>query len=272
GWRICRNAANASGGAMRPWSYLLATILLVSSAVSLPAQRIKLGASLQDLEKAARADSNDPAVHYNVALAYWNAKRWNDADSALHRAIRIDPEFPAPYMAMAFLPYARRSSLADEENEDRVPTEWKAPLEEADRAYRHALMIDPLVELRLGDAVFPRSTAYLDAMKEFFGEWLSDYQDGLDHYYLGKYQEAYDRFQRVYNELNGERHGLRLWNTLVYWHGLSCAQVNKHDDAVRDFQMILDRYLDAEAKKKDSTLHVPLRTNEFRYILAVMKQ
>lgn len=256
---------------MKTWAIVTALLLSVG-AKCLPAQHIKLAASLENLEKAARADSNDPAAHYNVALAYWNAKRWDDADSALHRAIRIDPEFPAPYMALAFLPYARRSSLADEVNENRVSADWKSPLEEADRAYRRAVMIDPLVELRLGDAVFPRSSAYLDVMKEMFGEWLADYEDGLDQYYTGKYQEAYDRFQRVYNKLNGERHELRLWNTLVFWHGLSCAQINKHDDAIQDFQMILDRYLNAEARKKDSTLHVPLRTNEFRYVLAVMKQ
>jgi tetratricopeptide (TPR) repeat protein len=174
---------------MRTWCVIVTALLLSVGGECLPAQHIKLAASLENLEKSARADSNDPAAHYNVALAYWNAKRWDDADSALHRAIRIDPEFPAPYMALAFLPYARRSSLADEENENRVPTEWKGPLEEADRAYRRAVMIDPLVELRLGDAVFSRSTAYLDVMKEMFGEWLADYQDGLDQYYTGKYQE-----------------------------------------------------------------------------------
>ena len=248
------------------------TLVFTLAAPGIAAQRIKLSASLENLEKAARADSNDAAAHYNVALAYWNAKRWDDVDSALHRAIRVDPEFPAPHMALAYLPYARRSSLADEENENRVPDAWKAALEESDREYRRAVMIDPLVERRLGDLVFPRSTEFLDIMKEEFGEWLADYNDGLDQYFLGKYEDAYNRFQRVFYEINGPSHEKRLWNTLLYWHGLSCAQVNKHDDAVQDFQMLLDRYLDAEAKKKDSTLHVPLRTNEFRYILAVMKQ
>jgi len=257
---------------MKTWCVAIVTALVAFTPNRAAAQHIKLAASLEDLEKAARADSNDPAAHYNVALAYWNAKRWDDADSALHRAIRVDPEFPAPHMALAFLPYARRSSLADEQNEDRVPDEWKAPLEAADREYRRAMMIDPLVEIRLGDAVFPRSTEYLDAMKLFFGEWLADYNDGLDQYRQGKYEDAYNRFARVYLEINSESHQIRVWNTLLYWHGLACAQVNKHDDAVQDFQMLLDRYLDVEAHKKDSTLRVPLRTNEFRYILAVMKQ
>ena len=165
---------------MRLWSVAIATVLLAVTPGRAPAQHIKLSASLTSLEKAAHTDSNDAAAQYNVALGYWNAKRWDDVDSALHRAVRVDPEFPAPHMALAFLPSARRSSLADEENEDRVPDEWKAPLEQSDREYRRAMMIDPLVELRLGDAVFPRSTEYLDIMKELFGEWLADYNDGLD--------------------------------------------------------------------------------------------
>jgi len=249
-----------------------AVLLAVLTVAPAAAQRIKLTASLGDLEKAARKDSNDAAAHYNVALAYWNAKRWDDADSALHRAIRVDPDFAASYVALSFLPYARRSTLADEENERRVPDEWRPILEESGRMYRRAFMIDPLVELRLGDAVFPRSTAFLDVLKRLFGEWEADYQDGLDQYYMGRYEEAYVRFQRVYNELNAASHAGRLWNTLLFWHGLSAAQVHKEDEAVWDFATILNRYLDTEEKMKDSTLRVPLRTNEFRYILAVMKQ
>jgi tetratricopeptide (TPR) repeat protein len=251
---------------------LLAGLLAVLVGAPAPAQHIRLAASLADLEKAAAKDSNDAAAHYNVALAYWNAKRWDDADSALQRAIRLDPEFAAAYVALSFLPYARRSSLANEENEHRVPAAWEPALEESDRLYRRAFMIDPLVELRLGDAVFPRSTNYLDALKLLYGEWLADFQDGLDQYYLGKYQAAYDRFQRVVNFFNGASHADRLTNSLLYWHGLAAAQVGKSDDAVWDFATILTRYTDTESKLKDSTLHVPLRTNEYRFILAVMKQ
>ncbi len=247
--------------------------VLAACAVSpVSSQRIRLSASLGDLEKAARKDSNDAAAHYNVALAYWNEKRYDDADSAIHRALRIDPRFSAAYTALAFLPFARRSTLADELNERRVPAEWKPRLEDSDRMYRQAFMIDPLVELRLGDAVFPRSTHYLDALKFFFGEWYADYRDGLDQYYMAKYQAAYDRFQRVFFAINGDRHSDRLWNTLLYWHGLASAQVGRHAEAAWDFQTILNRYLDTENKWRDSTLRVPLRTNEFRYILGVMRQ
>jgi tetratricopeptide (TPR) repeat protein len=265
--RVAVAAKRRLEGAMKR-AIILVALLAAGAMPPVVAQRIKLSASLADLEKVARKDSND------AAATQWRS-RWNDKHTTTptQRAPRRPHRArPAAYTALSFLPYARRSSLADEQNENRVPTDWKPRLEESDRMYRQAFMIDPLVELRLGDAVFPRSTQYLDALKFFFGEWFADYRDGLDQYYLAKYQAAYDRFQRVFFAINGDRHADRLWNTLLYWHGLAAAQVGRHDEAVWDFQTILNRYLDTENKKKDSTLHVPLRTNEFRYILGVMKQ
>jgi tetratricopeptide (TPR) repeat protein len=254
---------------LRPIVVLGALLLCTDRAAG---QRIKLSASLSDLESVAKRDSNDAAAHYNVSLAYWNAKRYDDVDSALHRAIRLDPEFPAAYIALAFLPYARRSTLADDIRENRVPEEWHRALEESDRMYRRAVLIDPLVEQRLADLLQPRSAQYLELYKEYIGEWFADYAEGFDLYRQAKYQAAYDRFERVYIAVNGASHEKRLWNTLLYWHGLSAAQVNQADQAVTDFKMLLDRWLDTENKYKDSTLRVPLRTNEFRYVLAVMQE
>jgi predicted Zn-dependent protease len=76
----------------------------------------------------------------------------------------------------------------------------------------------------------------------------------------------------VYNELDAERHASRLFNTLLFWHGLAAAQVGRHDDATWDFATILSRLENTEEAAKDSTLRIPLRTNEFRYILGVLKQ
>jgi tetratricopeptide (TPR) repeat protein len=251
---------------------IVASLLAVLIVAPAAAQRIKLTASLGDLEKAARKDSNDAAAHYNVALAYWNAKRWDDADSALHRAIRLEPRFAAAYMVLAALPYARRPQLLDEEYDHRVPEEWRLRIAESERRYRQAVLIDPLVEVRIGYVMLPTQSEFKTSLAVLFGDWVDDYFEAEDMYFEGRYQEAYDRFQRVYNELNAGSHARRLWNTLLFWHGLSAAQIQKHDDAVWDFGTLLDRSQDAEDRAKDSTLQVPLRTNEFRYVLAVMKQ
>src|SRR5512143_278883 len=228
-----------------------AGILLATLGVApVAGQRIKLSASLADLEKAARKDSNDAAAHYNVALAYWNAKRWDDVDSALQRAVRLEPRFAAAYMALAELPYARRPQLLEEEFEHRVPDDWRSRIDESERRYRQAVLIDPLVEVRIGYVMLPTQGQFQTSLAVLFGDWIDDYVEGEDMYFGGRYQEAYDRFQRVYNEIKAGTHSNRLWNTLLYWHGLSAAQIQKHDDAIWDFGAILDRFENAEERAR----------------------
>jgi tetratricopeptide (TPR) repeat protein len=131
-------------------------------------------------------------------------------------------------------------------------------------------MIDPFVELRSGDVVTPRSTAYLDALERVFGEQIRDFYDGLDQYFQAEYQKAYDRFSRVLNHLDADRHPDRAPTSVYWWHGLAAARVEKWDEATADFQRLIDRSL--EPTRRDSLVHFPLRTNEFRYVLAYIKQ
>lgn len=252
---------------------VVATVLLAGLVVSSAAgQRIKLAASLADLEKAVRKDSNDAAAHYNVALAYWNARRWDDADSALHRAIRLDRRFAAAYIALAGLPYAQRDQLLQEEYEHRVPEAWRSRIEQSNQMYRQAVLIDPLVEVRIGYILLPDFGKFPTSLRLIYGDWIADYYEGQYLYFEGKYHDAYERFQRVYNDLDAASHTDRLLNYMLFWHGLAAAQDGKHDDALWDFGRLHSRYVNAELSSRDSTLRFPLRTNEFRYILGVMKQ
>ncbi len=257
---------------MKAWSALFAVALAASLPARAPAQHIKLSTSLPNLEKAVRADSNDAAAHYNVALAYWNAKRWADVDSELHHALRLDPRFAAAYMALAGLPYAERDQLISEEWENTVPQDWAPRVEEANRMYRRAMILDPLVEVRIGYVLLPDPGKFPTSLRLMYGEWLDDYFEGEDLYFEGKYEDAFERFQRVYNTVNGATHVDRLLNVFLFWHGLSAAQTKHYDVAVQDFATLLERYQDKEEAAKDSTLRIPLRTNEYRYLLGIMKQ
>jgi len=249
---------------------VVVTVLGLGMGAGTAQAQFRLPMKLEELERRVHADSNDPAAHFNVALAYWNAKRWQDADHAFRTAIMLDPRFAPAYVALSYLPFAQRSSLWDEVRENRVPDEWKARIEESDQFLRHAYMIDPFVELRSVDVVQPRSAPYLEALEMFYGEYVRDYFDGVDQYFQAKYQDAYDRFTRVINSLDGDRHPDRVPNNVFWWHGLASARVEKWPDAIADFDRLVDRSL--EPTKRDSLVHFPLRTNEFRYILAYVKQ
>jgi tetratricopeptide (TPR) repeat protein len=240
------------------------------AAASPAAAQFRLPLKLGELEQRAKADSNDPAAHFNVALAYWNAKRWADADRSLRLAITIDTRFAPAYMALTFLPYAQRPSLWEEVGEGRVPDDWKKRMEESAYFFRRAYMIDPLVELRAGDAVQPRSTAYLQELELFFGEHVRDYYDGLDQYFQGEYQRAWDRFARVMNSVNGDRHPDRIPSNVLWWHGLASARVEKWTEAIWDFEQLMERSI--APTRKNFLVQFPLRTNEYRYVLAYLKQ
>ena len=240
-------------------------VLCFGLPAALPAQRIKLPASLPDLEKRALQDSDDAAAQYNVALAYWNAKRWDDADSALHRALRIDARFAPAYVGLAFLPYAERSSLFDDVYEDRVPDDWKPKVKASDEMYHRAMLIDPLTDMRLAGAARVSSQAAQDYLKEWYGEWLADYEEGRDYYYNGDFEKAYNDFARVMHDFRGE-----MPEEVLRYHGLSAAQIGRNDEALKDFQTLADRT--ETASKKDSLTHFQLKTNDYRYIVGVLQE
>ena len=252
----------------RPLAFALLVVLPAAAAfpAALPAQRIKLPASLSDLEARARHDSDDAAAQYNVALAYWNAKRWDDADSAFHRALRIDPRFAPAYIGIAYLPYAQRSTLFDDVYEDRVPDEWKPKVKTSDEMYHRAMLIDPLTDLRLAGAARVSSQAAQEYLKEWYGEWLADYEEGRDYYYNGDFEKAYNDFTRVIRDFRvGE-----LPAELLRYHGLSAAQIGRNDEALKDFQTLAAR--SDSASKKDTVIHFQLKTNDYRYIVGVLQE
>ena len=77
---------------MRLALVLFPLTLLISAASPVAAQRIKLPVKLAELEQRVKADSNDAAAHYNVALGYWNEKRFDEAERTLAKSVELRPQ------------------------------------------------------------------------------------------------------------------------------------------------------------------------------------
>jgi Tfp pilus assembly protein PilF len=251
---------------------LLCTALLgCALAAPLAAQRIALPLSRQELEARVKADSNDAAAHYNVALAYWNEKRYDDAERELRAATAMDGKFAEAYLALAYLPYARRPKLWDEEYDNRIPKEWEKSMEESDRNYRRAFLIDPLVDIRIQAAVKPGKSALWD----LFGSDTYDmFYQAFDDMAMGKYEEAHGRFVRYEREkrLAGPGTG-KIPMSFLWFEGLAAAHTQRWDEAIQKFLQVIARSAEAEKKAEEKDLiHVPLRTNEYRYFLAIVQQ
>ncbi len=233
----------------------------------LEGQRIKLPVGLGELEKRAKQDSLDAAAHYNVALAYWNEKRYDEAENSLKLAASIDPKFAEAYLALAYLPYARRPKLWAEEARNRVPDEWKQRLEESDRLYRRAFLVNPMVDLRIaGAAALPRDPVW----ETLYPGVYEFYYQAFDDMLQGNYEQAYGRFVKLHRErrIGGPGQG-KLPLSFHWFEGLAAAHTQRWREASQKFEYLIDESVKEEKKlNEDELIRIPLRTNEYRYFLA----
>jgi tetratricopeptide (TPR) repeat protein len=246
---------------------LILLFIIVPSPAPLAAQ-FRLPVQLGELEQVASRDSNDAAAHFNLALGYWNAKRWEAVEHELRLAVTIEPQFAEGWLALSRLPFARRLGLWDDIAERRVPADLRQSVNEAYRLYQRALLINPLVDLRTEAAARPARSTYWMA-----SEWLETLYDrffgGFDDIETGNYAGAYNRFDRLVQEAptRGDREALPEF--VYYFRGLAAAHINRWDEAIADFERLLAKA--DERQSRDSLLYfIPVETNQYRYILGVL--
>jgi tetratricopeptide (TPR) repeat protein len=255
---------------MRPLAY---ASLIIGWALAAPAasgQAIPLlSRNIKEIEALARSDSNDAETQYYLALAYWKKHRWQQADSLLRLTVQLDPRFAEGYLALYYLPYSRRPSLSREEERDHIPDDWKKPVEEAHRFYQLAFRTNPLVSLRIITVAFeieePRFTDYTSEEYRFYQRyfaWLFDLG-------LGRYRSAHERLTTLARrEWDEAKHPDKVPDYILWNRGLAAAHSLQLPSAIADFRTLLDRARKQE--QKDEVVHVPLRVNEYRFMLAAL--
>lgn len=244
---------------------LAATAAALLLATPAAAQRLKVGVPLKDLQAAVARDSNDAAAHYNVGLGYWSAKKYEAADSAFRSALALDPRLAPAHIALAYLPYARRGKLWEEVLDGKVPEEWRERMEESDRHYRAAFLIDPLVDARVVAAVTPgKPLAY--EMVPAFARLYDLFFRGFDEFHEGKYEQALGRFNNLMREMNWDRHQADAPSSVFWMRGRALGHLHRWEEAKQDFAVLLSRAREKEAG--DSLTHIPLRIGEYLYMLA----
>ena len=223
--------------------------------------------SVKDLEAWVREDTNDAHRQYALGLRHWKEHHWRQADSLLRLAVRREPRFADAYHALYILPYARRSTLADEEDRDRVPEAWRPVVEEAHRFYQRAFRTDPMVNLQIMGVAF-------DIQEPQVGDYTTNAWIVYQRYYawfvdlgMGRYRVAHDRLNKLaQSEFNESRHPEDVPDYILWYRGLAAAHSLRYDDAIRDFGALLDRQV--RKAQRDQLVHVPLRDNEYRFMLA----
>lgn len=240
------------------------SLLLVPTPAA--AQQASLSVPIDSLVARAHRDSTDPLVLYDLGMGYWYVRKFNQADSAFRRADAIDPRVAEVQLALAYLPYARRPKLWGEEARGKVPPDLVATVNESNRRFRRAFLLDPMVDMRvMGLVVPPREAIVINFNAD---RYYAALVVGLEYFWGGNYPSAYASFEEAYQFATAKSRD-QIPGFVLWYHGLAAAHVGEYVTAVADFRLLLDRALERE--KSDSvTRFAILQSNGIRYVLATM--
>ena len=225
--------------------------------------------TLTELETRARQDSLDPEAHFRLAQRYYAINKLDDEERELRATIAVDPRYAPAYLWLGDLPFDRRPKLWQEDRKGKVPEALRAAVEESYRLWRQAFLIDPMVDFRVlgtkppdeGMVVVPE-----------YGRYTTEYMLllGLGAFGAARYELAYGAFKAWVERAYPNQPRDSLPDFLFWYRGLSAAHQRAYNIGIADFQVLLERSLKAE--QADTLLPFQLRTNDYRYVLAVLHQ
>ena len=239
------------------------------SVAGLPlAGQAKSLAPLSELEARSRSDSLDAAAWYELSIGYYRAKRADDEERALRRAIAIDPRYAPAFLSLAYLPFQRRPKLQQELRKGKVPPEWRAAGDESERLVNRAFLIDPLVDLRVLGVEPPREEDMV--VIRDYGPATTDYllRLGIGAFSVTRYELAHSALQEWAGRAYAGKPPDSLPDFLFWYRGLAAAHLRSWRRAIADFATLLTRSQQRELV--DTLIQVQLHTNDYRYVLAVL--
>lgn len=249
---------------------VVAAVVAVTASAARGQQRPRTKPpTLQELETRARQDSLDPEAHFRLAARYYTLKRFDDEERELRTTIAIDPRYAPAYLWLGDLPFDRRSKLWKEVRQGKVPPELQPVVEESYRLWREAFLVDPMVDFRVVGATAPPEDMVV--IPEYGGA-TTNYllRLGLGAFGAARYELSYGALDLWAQRAFAGKPVDSLPDFLFLYRGLAAGHQRLFNRAVADIQVLLARSLKEESA--DTLLPFPMRTNDYRYILAVLNQ
>ena len=228
-----------------------------------------LDRDIKEVEAWAREDTNDSHRQYYLALAHWKRHEWQQTDSLLRLAVRMEPRYSEAYLALSYLPFSRRTQLRDEVRRNHVPEAWRSVVKEANDFYVRAFRTDPMVSLEILEVAYDIHDAQaLDYDIQEYQAYLRYIAWAAD-LGLGRYGSARERLDKLARqEFNEAKHPDKVPDFIIWYRGLAAAHSFQYDAAIADFRVLLDRTL--KLQQGDKVIPIPLQDNDYRFMIAAL--
>jgi tetratricopeptide (TPR) repeat protein len=256
---------------VHPNSCKYAFLLMAAVAVNIVAaqQPRPKPLRLEELETRARQDSLDPEAHFRLAARYYSLKRFADEERELRATIAIDPRYAPAYLWLGDLPFDKRPKLWREFWKAKVPEEFQPAVEESGRLWQQAVLIDPMADFRvMGSTAPPQDMVVIPD----YGGITTNYLlfVGIGAFGAARYELAYSGLDLWVQRTFDNKPQDSIPDFLFLYRGLAAGHLKAYNKAIADIQVLYTRSLKVEST--DSLLPFPLKTNDYRYILAVLNQ
>jgi len=230
------------------------------------------GQSLAELQATATRDSNDAVALYRLAMGYWDKKKWDDAERILGEALVVAPNYADAHLALGVLPGRRGDGYWKDRVRKQGIEKVREVLQTSFSHYRRAFLLNPLVDLGVmskfedvGDVNYGGALVF-----SFAPWWLHDLTKSANELREGRYEKAFERLQELAHDRRFGGEDVDVATDVLWLHGLAAAHVKHYDVAVRDFAILTGRSVAIERDTLHPHSGSPMRSNDYRFILATM--
>lgn len=234
---------------------MVGTALVVAAAVLYSQGKAP---SLAQLEAQARADSNDPVAHYNLAAAHFKSRHYDKAEPSLREAVRIDPQYAPALLMLAQVNESRYAPMIPLVSGRRIlfmRIDPRSP--ETALLRRRAFLIDPLVEV---------GSPSRDMLPT---AWRGTLSQALRAYDEGRWADAAAGIQTVINRTVRPTDSTKVPPVTLWFQARCALKLGDYDGAIRHLQWLLSLRMQDSAEER---MWNPFAGEELRYVLAYVHQ
>lgn len=269
---------------MRRWLALTKLALamsLITSAAS--AQRPQ---PIEALLRRAVVDSNDPMAHYQLAMGYWEKKKWDEAERALRVATTLSPSFAEGWLALSILTVERGERYWKRYGEQHGWQAVDSALIQARLYQQRGFRSNPLLDLAMLGRFRAQSRISTGLGVDLYLWWAGDFEKGVNALRQSRNDEAYQYFEKILQDRRAGDRASSPW-FILWHHGQAAARLGNYPQAIADFSLLTGRARAQESEDQPAgdEINRALRsltgelytdqglesqTNEFRYVMGLL--
>jgi tetratricopeptide (TPR) repeat protein len=263
-------------------------LLAIALTVGVPESALQAQRSqpIEALMRRSVADSNDPMAHYQLAMGYWEKKKWDEAERSLRVATTLSPSFAEGWLALSVLAVERGERYWKRFSEQHGEQATDSALTQARLYQQRGFLSNPLMDLAMLGRFRAQSRVRTPFGIELYFWWANDFEKGVNALRQSRNSEAYEYFEKILHDGRSGDRSTSPW-FILWHHGQAAARLGNFPEAIADFSMLTGRARAQESLDEPEEDRVArafrsllgeiytdegleTQTNQFRYMMGML--